>query len=127
MLVRTPPIAVVFHADAPPVGRVEVTMLPGLPASTATHSLTVGHEMPVSPAVPPSVAAVESTCTGELQNLRPPVGFLEVITFPLASTTTHSLVVGHETPVSGPLAALSILIRLVHAFAFPAGFFVVTS
>jgi hypothetical protein len=41
---------VTVHADAPPVGFLEVTTLPAL--STATHKDADGHDTPMSDVVP---------------------------------------------------------------------------
>ena len=80
----------VLQAVAPPVGLVELSVLPT--ESTATHSVTVGQETPSS--------ALPSSMSASFQAPAPPVGSVEVRTSPVSSTATHSVVVGHETDAS---------------------------
>jgi hypothetical protein len=78
----------IVHAEAPPVGLVEVTTLPN--SSVATHREALGHETLKSSSLVPSIAA------GAVQT--PPVGLVEVITLPFMSTATQSETLGHEIP-----------------------------
>ena len=91
-----PPITVdAFHAAAPPVGSVVVSVLP--PESTATHSEGELHD---SPAIvwPGSIVA------GAVHPGLAPVGLVDAITEALVpeevwfSNATHSVGDGHETP-----------------------------
>ena len=91
-----------------PVGAGPTSTLP-VP-STATHSSSEGHETPVSQA-PGSTAVV-------VQAVAPPVGFVEVATFPRspdpmwASSTTHSDTVGQaDRPRPWPLVSTSVAVQ----------------
>jgi hypothetical protein len=61
-----------------------------------------------------------------LQALPPPVGFVELTTFPALSTATHSDVEGHDTPLSAP-GHCAVEVQLgstevtVHALVSPVG------
>jgi hypothetical protein len=79
---------VLIHADRPAPGFVEVNTVE---FATATQNDGDGHDTawrvngPFTPA--------------RLQALAPPVGLVEVSTFPESSTAAHIEVVGHATPL----------------------------
>jgi hypothetical protein len=75
-------------------GSVEVAAWPKLP--TATQKLADGHEIALNP---PGVSLVLGSTLLLVQV--PPIGSVETTTLPAESTATHSVVVGHDTPVSG--------------------------
>jgi hypothetical protein len=80
----------VCQAEAPPVGFVEVTMLPWL--SVATQSEAEGHERS---SIAPAGSTAFATSLG--QAVVPPVGWFDVTMLPLKSTATHSEAEGQET------------------------------
>lgn len=88
--------SVAVQADAPPVGSVEVTMLPVL--STAMQRLGVGQATPFSELVPSTLATVQADA--------PRVGSVDTSALPPSSTATHKLVDGHDT-ASRALVSLS--------------------
>src|SRR5579859_596182 len=69
-----------LQARCPTAGLVEVAIVPWLP--TATHSVAVGHAMPLNE--PPGISL--ATCHA----LAPPAGFVDQMTEPALSTATHS-------------------------------------
>src|ERR1039458_177598 len=83
------------HADAPPVGSVEVRTLP--PLSNATHSERDGH------ATPSMRGALGSATVVLIHADRPAPGFVEVNTVEFA-TATQNDGDGHDTAwrVNGP-------------------------
>jgi hypothetical protein len=92
--VSTDPTGVgVDHADAPPVGFVEVSTYPKW--STATHSDGDAHDTSVSSSGSP-YSAFSSISTGADHADAPPVGSVDVSTFPSLSTATHNADTGHE-------------------------------
>src|SRR5215469_12582468 len=87
------PMVDTCHADAPPVGFVDVMMLPPLPPTT--HSVLVGQLTDSS-----SIAlSTPATCQAEA----PPVGLADDRTSPLLSTATHGDVPAH------PIAVIKVL------------------
>jgi hypothetical protein len=78
---------VTVHAPAPPVGSVEVTMLP---PPTATHSSLDGHDTSVK---------MFATLAALAHAPVPPAGSVEISTSPTLSTATHKPVDGQDTPV----------------------------
>ena len=78
-----------IHAEAPPVGLLDVTAPPA--ESTATHSDTDEQETPLRRVVPSTWA----TCHAEV----PPVALVELSTFPPESTATHNDTDAHDTPL----------------------------
>src|ERR1700734_416391 len=87
----------IVHAEAPPVGSVETNALPA--ASTATHGPMEGHETPLTntgPALSVLFCVVLGSKWATIHAGPPPVGSVEVITLPAASTATQKVVDGHE-------------------------------
>ena len=109
----------IVHAAAPPVGSVEASALPA--ASTATHSPVEGHETPrtnTGPALSVLFCVVLGSTWATTHAAAPPVGSVEVITLPAASTATHRVVDGHETLVISIALSTS---AAAHARGPPAG------
>src|ERR1700758_2954735 len=95
---------------APPVGSVDLRMLPL--RSPATHSETDAHDTALRPYRTPR-------STGVLVHaLAPPVGSVEVTILPSSSTATHSETEGHDTPVRRFFGSM---LAFVHMLAPPVG------
>ena len=90
---------VTFQAPRPPVGLVDVITLKL--ASTVTHNDADAHDTRFRPKHPlPGEQSVDEPSTSAVRHADvPPVGFVDVSTFPRASTATHSDLDGHDTPV----------------------------
>src|SRR6202044_4038315 len=98
----------IVHAEAPPVGSAETKALPA--ASTATHSPVDGHETPLTntgPALSVLFWVVLGSKLATVHAAAPPIGSVEAITLPAASTATHRAVEGPEKPVISVYASTS--------------------
>ena len=104
------------HADAPPVGFVDVKTFPE--SSTVTHSVAEAHETENRLWLP-SISA-------ELQPAELPVGFVDQIALPDSSTATHKPVVGHEM-AANPTDDIEPPEVCCHADAPPVGLVDVTT
>jgi hypothetical protein len=98
-----------LQLEAPVAGDVDVNSYPVSP-STATHRPLKGQEMAESSS---------GVTLDTVQADEPPVGFVEVTTFPLASTATQSVVEAHAIDIG--VLVLSTLV-VVQALAPPVGF-----
>jgi hypothetical protein len=97
------------HAELPPAGFVDTKTDDG-DWPTATHSVADGHE---------TLAKGWVSMLAVCHALAPPVGLVEVTTFPALSTATHNEVPTHETAANAFAPSTEITF---HAAAPPVGF-----